>query len=267
LDDQNKIYWHEPIFEGLTLVLDGNNLNFQSEIPLSEEALIIDALVTKAEGTKVNNEIGRIFRGHNLFEFKSEKDSFSIYDYAKVIGYAGIYSSQKKIPMTDITISIMLTMFPRELVRFLEDERSVKVQDIGSGIYYIRGESFNIQLIESKRLSEENLLLRNLRSGLSADEVKSTFWAYEKKRPIDKRSIYLSRLIKANPVAFEEAYSMVTEETVDIILGVIERSGQLEKRLIEDRKRTAKNMLSLGMSVENIARATELPIETVQSLV
>jgi len=267
LDDQNKIYWHEPIFEGLTLVLDGNNLNFQSEIPLSEEALIIDALVTKAEGTKVNNEIGRIFRGHNLFEFKSEKDSFSIYDYAKVIGYAGIYSSHRKIPMTDITISIMLTMFPRELVRFLENERGIKVQDVGNGIHYIQGEVFPIQILESKKLSEENLLLKNLRSGLNAMEVKSTLLAYKEKKPIDNRSVYLGALIKANPIAFEEAYSMVTDETADIILAAIEKSGRLEKRLIEDRKQTAKKMLSFGDSIEKVSEITGLPVDTVASLI
>jgi len=267
LDEQGKIYWHEPIFEGLTLVLDGNNLDFQSEIPLSEEALIVDALVTKADGVQVNNEIGHIFRGHNLFEFKSEKDSFSIYDYAKVIGYAGIYSSQKKIPMTDITISIMLTMFPRELVRFLEDERGIKVQDAGNGVYYIRGESFDIQILESKKLSEENLLLRNLRSGLNAIEVRSTLLAYKEKKPIDNRSVYLGALIKANPIAFEEAYSMVTDETADIIIGAIEKSGRLEKWLIEDRKRTAKKMLSDGASIEKVADWLDLSTEVVARLV
>ena len=39
--------WHTPIYRGLQLDLRGNNLEFQDEIQLSEEALIIDAVVIK----------------------------------------------------------------------------------------------------------------------------------------------------------------------------------------------------------------------------
>ena len=47
--DNKTTKWHSPIYRGLQLDLLGNDLEFQDEIQLSEEALIIDAVVIKKE--------------------------------------------------------------------------------------------------------------------------------------------------------------------------------------------------------------------------
>jgi len=74
-----------------------------------------------------NKDIGKIFRGHNICEIKSVTDYFAISDYAKVIGYASLYAAFKNVLMTDITITIVVTKYPRKLVKFLEKERGLKV--------------------------------------------------------------------------------------------------------------------------------------------
>ena len=267
MDDTRKIYWHGPIFEALQLVFDGNDLDYKDEFPLGKEAIIVDAIITKDNNVHVNKDIAYIFKGHNLFEFKSPKASFSIFDYVKTIGYAGVYSSFKKVLMTDITITIILTMFPRKLVKFLENERNIKVRDIGNGIYYIEGESFPIQILESKKLSEGNLFLRNLRDDLSVEDMKATLEAYADRRQVDKRSVYIDRLSKANPTAFKEAMKMVTEYTADIILEAFEESGRLIERDIEMKKKAARKMLLDGTPVEKVCEWLELPHETVAGLV
>jgi len=246
-------------------------LKFQNEHQLSKEALRMDVLIIKKDkGVRIEKNIGRIFREHNIFEFKSESDSFSLWDYNKVFGYAYLYSSFERVPMSEITVSIALTMFPRELVRSLENERGLKVQDLGDGLYYVGGEVFPVQILENKRLSpDSNVFLRNLRSNLSLEDMSNIIILGRVYNLLDKKNVYLDRVIKANPNAFKEAINM-TEAVKEIFLEGAEKYGWLndkyEQNKIQDRKETAKKMLMRGYSVEDAAEIVDLPIETVMSL-
>ena len=175
MDKHGKIYRHEAFYEALKFELHRYKdfLEFQNEHQLSKEALRIDVLVVKKNtDVQIKKNIGKIFREHNIFEYKSELDSFSFWDYNKVMGYAFLYSSFEKIPLSEITVSVALTMFPREAVKSLKHEHGFSVQDLGNGIYYIEGGLVPIQILESKRLSKKNnLFLRNLRSNLSMDDI------------------------------------------------------------------------------------------------
>jgi len=270
LDEQGKIYWHGAHFEALQLELHEyeDALVFEKEHELSKEALRMDTLIIKKiKNVQIEKNIGKISKNHNIVEYKSEKDNFSFWDYQKILGYAFIYSSFEKVQMSEITISISLTIFPRELVKTLEVERGFTVQDEGNGIYYIYGDIVPIQILESKNLSEgENLFLRNLRSNLSSTDVRKTLESYKERKPLDDKNVYLDRLVKANQNAFMEAMSMFTEGVRDIFMEGAERYGWLADREIERLKAVAKKLLLLGDSVEKVAEATELPVETVISV-
>lgn len=269
MDEHGKIYWHDAFYEALKLEFHQYKdfLKFQNEHRLSKEALRVDVLVIKKDkAIQVEKNIGKIFRGHNLFEYKSERDSFSFWDYNKVMGYAFLYSSFEKIPMSDITISISLTIFPRELVKSLENDNGFTVKDLGEGIYHIDGGLVPIQILESKKLSKENnLFLRNLRSNLSTDDMLSTLESYQKYRHLDDKNVFLDRLIRANLSAFKEAMEM-SEAVKEIFLETAEEKGWLEARFESDRKTIAKKLLLFGVTAEKVAEATELPMETVLDL-
>ena len=219
MSTHDKIYWHEAFFEALQLELYQykDSLEFHKEHRINEEALRMDVLVIKKEkDTKIEKNIGHIFKGHNIFEYKSETDSFSRWDYHKLLGYAHIYSSLGQVAMSDITISISLTMYPREMLNYLVGEYGVSVQDIGNGIYYVHGDIIPIQILESKRLSpDSNLFLRNLRSNLSAADIVQTMHIYGKQKPLNDKAVYLDRLTRANREAYEEARKMMS--LMDII--------------------------------------------------
>jgi len=264
LDDSGKIYWHEAFFEALQLVLHQYEdlLKYESEYQLSKEALIVDVLIIKkAYSVQISKDIGKIFRGHNLVEFKSEKDSFSVRDYNKVIGYAHLYSSFEDIPISDITITIALTMFPRELVKVLKHERQLNVRDMENGIYYVEGDAFPVQILESKKLAPDNLFLRNLRSNLSAEDAMDTVHAYEKLKIFEKKNVYIDRLIGANAAIFREVMT-VSDTVKELFLEVAAENGWFE----EEAKKIAKRMLLLGRPVEEVVEATELPVEIVRGL-
>ncbi|MCL1996148.1 MAG: hypothetical protein FWG63_08085 [Defluviitaleaceae bacterium] len=59
-------------------------LTFEDEHQLSKEALKMDVLIIKKTAdVKIDKNIGRIFRNHNIFEYKSEMDNLSVWDYNK----------------------------------------------------------------------------------------------------------------------------------------------------------------------------------------
>ena len=269
MDEHGKIYWHEAFFEALQLELYQykDALKFINEHLLSKEALRMDVLVIKKEkDIQIQKNIGRLFKGHNIFEYKSESDSFSLWDYNKILGIAFLYSSFEQVAMSDITVSIALTVFPKKLVKFLKNERGLNVRKIGDGIYYIDGDIVPIQVVESKKLSSDsNMFLHNLRSNLSAEDMLCTLQSYKERKPLDDKNVYLDRLIRANIVAFKEVTEM-SEAVKEIFLETAEENGWLDDKIEQERKKIARKFLLLGVPIEKVAEAAELSIETVESL-
>jgi len=274
VDKKDKIYWHSAHHEALQLELYeyGDSLEFKKEHELYKEAPRMDTLIIKKiKNVKISKNIGKIFKNHNVVEYKSENDSFTYWDYQKVIAYAFMYSSHEKVQMSDITVSVSLTVYPRELTKILEDEQGIRVLEFSTGIYYVTVGAVPIQILESKKLPEdENLFLRNLRSNLSGEDMMKTLQSYKERKPLDDKNVFLDRLVKANPDAFKEAMSMFTEDVKEIFLEGAEMHGWLTDRdkskEIERLKAVAKKLLLLGDSVEKIADATDLSIDTVLSI-
>jgi len=271
LDLKDKIYWHDAHYEALQLELYKyeDALEFRKEYELSKEALRMDTLVIKkTKDIQIDKNIGRIFRNHNIVEYKSELDNFDFWDFQKVLAYAHLYSSFEKVHMSDITISISLTIYPRELVKHFENVRGCRVEDTESGIRYVHGDIVPIQILESKKLSEnENLFLRNLRSNLNKNDMYKTMKTYKERKPINNKNVFLDRVVKANPNAFKEALTMFTENTREIIMEAIEESGWLNNRdsmmEIEKAKKIARKMLTRGDSPSEVAEVTDLQMDTV----
>jgi len=270
LEEMGKVYWHGAHHEALQLEFYEyeDALEFKKEHELSKEALRMDTLVIKKiKDVQISKNIGKIFKNHNLVEYKSETDSFDFWDYQKVLGYAYIYSSFERVQMSDITISISLTIYPRELIKTLEKDRGFTVENVEDGVYHIHGEVVPIQILESKTLSEdENLFLHNLRSNLNGERMYKTLKTYNERKPFNNKNIFLDRLAKANPKSFMEAMEMFTEGIRELFMEGAERYGWLVNRDIEKAKTIAKNFLLRGVSIEDVAEGTELPIDTVVSI-
>ena len=149
----------------------------------------------------------------------------------------------------------------------MKGERGFTIQTAEAGIYYVEGDTFPVQILESKLLPQEkNLFLRNLRSNLSTNDVTKMAEAYKKLKSFEKKNVYLDRLIQANQDAFEEAMTM-SNVAKELFFKVAERDGWLADRDFENAKTTARKMLLLGRPIEEVIEVTELPRETVISLV
>jgi len=273
--NKDKIYWHGAFFEAIQLELHQylETLTFVYEHPLSKEELLIDVLVIRKEqGVEIEKNIGKIFRAINLFEFKSEKDSLTVDGYHKVMGYAYFYASSVRASLSDITISFAVTVHPKNLLDYLENERGFKVMYTEDGICYVEGDTFDVQILESKKLSEEkNLFIRNLRSNLSVAEAQRTLDAYKKIKDFESKNTYINRLVKANPAVFKEMMELSDAAIKDMVvvalaedMGLLDEWGQ--KRDLEKAKEIAKNLKLKRFPFADISESTGLPLQEIEAL-
>jgi len=178
-----------------------------------------------------------------------------------------IYSAFEEIPTKDITLSFVATPKPIKLFDHLINGRGLEIEEVSNGIYYVKGDTFEVQIIESKRLTaDENVFLKNLRSSLTKMDMQEVFETYRKYGISEKVNIYLSRVLGANQSTFEEVIAMTDVAVRNIILKQFEKDGTLDK-IREDKARDAAlEMLKDGVSPDKAARYLQMPLEWVQSL-
>ena len=101
-----KLQWHPAFYAGLQIELqeDSDNLIFENEHQLGTKPKQIDALIIKKQkDIPIKKNIGKIFRGHNIVEYKSPTDYLCIDDYYKGYAYAMFYKSDtQKVVKADI---------------------------------------------------------------------------------------------------------------------------------------------------------------------
>ena len=91
-----KIQWHPGFVAAMNLEFskDRQGLIFEKEYNLNTKPLEIDLLVIKKDtSVRIGNEIGVMFRGHNIMEYKSPEDALDIDAFYKAGAYASLYKS------------------------------------------------------------------------------------------------------------------------------------------------------------------------------
>ena len=137
---QNKaqIDWHSGFAGGLELVFRDykDQLNIEREHSLSKQPLRIDYLLVKVNpGTIIDNAIGRLFKTHNIIEYKNPYDELNIDVIWKVIGYAALYKglgrNNNDIPSNELTITIFRHSKPNTLFdQLTKDGYAIAIADI-----------------------------------------------------------------------------------------------------------------------------------------
>ena len=158
-----KIQWHPGFVAAMNLEFakDREGLKFEKEYNLNTKPLEIDLLVIKKDSSvRISNEIGILFRGHNIMEYKSPEDSLDIDDFYKAGAYASLYKSYGKttdaVRADDVTISLVREVKPEGLFRYFK-EHNYPISNPYRGIYYIEGNVlFPTQIVVTKELEEES---------------------------------------------------------------------------------------------------------------
>lgn len=211
------LQWHPAFCAGIQIELEEESeyLIFDREHQLGRKPKQVDLLIIKKDKMKkIRKNIGRIFREHNIVEYKSPKDSLSIDDFYKVYGYACFYKSDVKtadsIPMEELTLTFACHRYLRELFRYLKGKRKYQIRKMEDGIYYVTGDYLPIQILLLNRLpEEENLWLKNLTDDLKGqNQAEKLVKEYQKHKDNTLYQAMMDIIIRANKERFEEAKNM-----------------------------------------------------------
>jgi hypothetical protein len=258
-----RLNWHPAFVEAIQmeLVAYKDNLEFQSEYQLTSEPLRIDCvIIKKPKEVVVDKNIAAIFREFNILEYKSPDDYVSVADFYKVYGYACLYSSLEKVPITDITLSFVESRHPSKLLEHLKKVRKFTVEKTASGIYTVNGDILPIQVIESPKLStEENLWLKSLSKRLDLSVAGHVNEVADMRRKGFKVAAYLDVIIRANKKLIKEIY--MGYPTMEEVLKEI---GFWQKAERENSIKIAQKMKDAGKPIEEITEFTGLTSEEIQ---
>ena len=158
-----KIQWHPGFVAAMDLELAANraDLVYEKEYNLNTKPLEIDLLVIKKDkDVRTANEIGWIFRGYNILEYKSPDDSLDIDAFYKAGAYAGLYkayggvSGERKAD--DITVSLIRESRPDGLFEYFQ-RHNIRTTNPYRGIYYVLDAVlFPTQIIVSREMDRKS---------------------------------------------------------------------------------------------------------------
>lgn len=237
-----KIQWHPGFVAAMDMELreDRGILKLESEHNLNRKPLEIDLLVIKKEPyVEIHNEIGKLFRGHNIIEYKSPSDSLNLSTLYKVTSYACLYKSYElekgMIKEKDVTISIIREKKSKKLFKYFKDN-NVKVTMPYKGIYYVDWISlFPIQVIITKELEQDkHIWIKALTDQMEKADMESLI---EKSSEVS--SEYEKELVESILEVTLKANSSLAEKLIgDVKMG--EMILKVVQPLILEKERKAK---------------------------
>lgn len=153
-------------------------LLFEKEHNLNTKPLQIDLLVIrKEEAGNIGNEIGRIFRKYNIWEYKSPKQQLDIDSFYKSEAYEDLYKSYGETSdgrkADDITVSIVRDGKPEKLLRYFT-EHGIRIGNPYRGIYYVLDKvPFPTQIIVTRELGRgQHTWLKALTDKMEEEDMR-----------------------------------------------------------------------------------------------
>ena len=184
-------------------------LTFEPEHQLGNEPMRIDLLIIKkVPELVIENEIGALFRTHNLIEYKSPRDSLSIDDFYKVKGYACFYKATAgktdAVKEDDISISLIREHKPKALFERLKRKHTIEM--VYPGVYYVSDPDFACQIIVTAELTSEHPVLRILSERASDADARRVLSGASGMDEIDRRNIdaVLQVSVAVNSILYEQ---------------------------------------------------------------
>jgi hypothetical protein len=270
---EEHIAWHPAFVEAIQAELEEYKdvLEFYAEYPLTTEPLRIDVLVVKKRADVViRKNIARIFREHNIIEYKSPDDYVSWADFQKVQAYAWLYASLQNLPPQSLTVTFVQSGYPRSLIQHLKTDLGHDVEESEPGLYIIKGMSMPAQIIESKKLSAgENMWLRNLREAADVESFTEVLRVVQERGKGAPLKAYMHVLFTAaNLDVVKEAKKMATTmELFEVFRDVFGFDKEWEEKIREEGQRAmARNPLSRGVDPAIIAGSSDLAFDKIQKI-
>jgi hypothetical protein len=112
--------------------------------------------------------------------------------------------SLNRVSIADVTLTMAEKRHPRSLFKYFK-QQGMGVEERSPGIYAIEGAPFPIQVIESKKLpEEENIWFRGLSEGLSVKKLERLMDLKNVEYADIPLSAYLYAVLSANPKILDQ---------------------------------------------------------------
>ncbi len=264
MEIENRTQWHPAFCTSMELELMENEkaLLYDREHNLGSEPLQIDLLIIRKEAHEtIKNEIGAIFLGHNIVEFKSPDDGMNIDTFYKVLAYACLYKADTgtvdEVLDTDITVTLIREQKPVKLLSQLSEK--YRVTTGGNGIYYIEDMLFPMQIVVTKELdSSAHVWLKALTRSMDIRQADELLDRYESLKGNEKYYAKAETVVNlasdVNTEIFEEIVlggGIMSDALKEMLLPEL---GELKQQLAESNMELAENRAELA---ENRAELAE----------
>ncbi|WP_026524023.1 hypothetical protein [Butyrivibrio sp. MB2005] len=230
---KEQIDWHSGFAGGLELVFRDykDQLTIEREHSLSKQPLRIDFLLLKLNpGIIIDNAVGRLFKTHNIIEYKNPYDELNIDTVWKVIGYAALYKGlshkNNKIQSNELTITIFRHSKPTALLSQLKKD-GYKVTNSSSGIYSVQGIiSVPLYIVITKELEEDVFkVLRIMTKNADIDDIIAF---------IEEASNFSIPGDKGNAKAVLQVSSMANKKLFEGMKGEYKNMNEVLRKIMAD---------------------------------
>ena len=177
------------------------------------------------------------------------------------------------IPADELTITFVCYHYPRNMLRKLEQDRKMTVEQEDSGIYYLIGDAIPIQLVIVPKLSKEhNYWLNNLRNDLKAgSEIKNFIESYSKNKNSKLYQALADAVMRANWEKLKEGSNMC--EALKELFADDFKESELKGRNAGRTEGAASKMIEKvikkhqkGYTAEDTADMLEEPVSRIQQI-
>ena len=205
-------------------------------------------------------------------------------------GYVCFYKADaarvEGIPSDELTMTLVSTGYPRRLMDHLKTERGYRIETVGEGIFYIKGDYFPIQVIITSQLSgKENMWLKSLTNKLDGtSDARTLIREYGMHKENRLYQSVMEIIVRANTEQFQEVRGMcnallelmkdeidaamrdgqqrgiqqgMQQEIQDLIREFLEELGEVPEQLREQITEE-KNMDTLKAYHKKASRATSI---------
>lgn len=175
MEKKEILQWHPAFCCAMRLALrEEEGLEYIDEYSLTDKPLQIDLMIVKKQPNSIiHNCIGKLFKEHNIIEYKSPNDKLNLNTFYKSMAYACLYQSSPKhrapISPTDITVTLIRDRKPIKLFKNLIN-LGFNISEDEKGIFRIHNSLFDTQIIVTSSLdSYKNNWLKSLCTDISTD--------------------------------------------------------------------------------------------------
>ncbi len=263
--------WHAG-FEALLRIETykyGSKIRLKTEEVLGEEPPRADyVILIEDEETELDKEIFKIFRRHNICEFKNPHDSFNERVIRKICGYANFYiglaEREGDIPSDQVTLSIFRAVKNQKLFKAMEASGRL-IKDNTPGIYHGEGItdlSFQI-VITSELEGDEYAAYRELTNKADEADIEQVIEAGGKAENDTVREHYrvlLKLVIAKNPGVIEtlRRNSAMEDVLMEIVKDKIDEKVNNAVSEAVSNAEAAKEQETMLTSIRNIMETLKL---------